>query len=391
MRNFPTKFVAHIAALLLGAAGVDTPRAEIAIPDPPAITARAYILQDFHSGRVLAEGSADETIEPASITKAMTVYIVFDAIEQGRLQLDETVKISEKAWRNPDIEGWTTGSRMFADVGSEVRVDDLLHGLIIQSGNDAAVALAERIAGSEEKFAELMNEYAERLGMADTSFRNSTGWPVEGHYSTARDIAILSRALIRDFPNFYSLFAEKHFTYNNISQSNRNSLLWKDPSVDGIKTGYTETAGYCVTASAQRRGMRLIVVVMGAEDTRARTRNSMDLLEYGFNYYETHKLYSAGKILRESRIWKGDDSMLELGLTQDLYVTIPRGEYLNLQPSMTVKKSVFAPVDTGQELGHVTVELHGETIQQQPLVALHEVSRGNLLRRMVDHVLYLVK
>jgi D-alanyl-D-alanine carboxypeptidase (penicillin-binding protein 5/6) len=391
MKICSVKTALIITAFFFCVAGADMPAAQVAIPDPPGITARAYILQDFYSGRVLAEGNADETIEPASITKVMTVYVAFDAIEQGRLKFDETVRISEKAWRNPDIEGWTLGSRMFAEVGSEVKVGDLLHGLVVQSGNDAAVALAEHIAGSEEKFAGLMNEYAERLGMTDTSFRNSTGWPTEGHYSTARDIAILSRALIRDFPNSYSLFAEKHFTYNNVSQSNRNSLLWKDPSVDGIKTGYTETAGYCITASARRRGMRLIVVVMGAEDTRTRTRNSIDLLEYGFNFHETHKLYSAGKVLRESRIWKGDDSILQLGLTQDLYVTIPRGEYLNLKPSMTVKKSIFAPVDARQELGQIMVDLHDETIQQQPLVALHEVSRGNLLRRMVDHVLYLVK
>jgi D-alanyl-D-alanine carboxypeptidase (penicillin-binding protein 5/6) len=386
MSNYPAKFAFILAAVFSCAAAAD-----IAIPDPPAVTARAYILQDYHSGRVLAEANPDEPLEPASVTKIMSVYVVFDALEQGRLKFDDTVKISEKAWRNPELPGWNLGSRMFAEVGSEVRVDDLLHGLIVQSGNDAAIALAERIGGSEEGFVELMNKHAERLGLADTSFRNSTGWPMEEHYSTARDLATLSRALIRDFPNFYALFAEKHFTYNNISQSNRNSLLWKDPTVDGIKTGYSESAGYCVAASAQRGGMRLIVVVMGAEDTHARTRNSMELLEYGFNYYESHKLFSAGKALRESRIWKGDDSVLELGPVEDVYVTIPRGEYMNLQPSLTVKKSIFAPVAERQELGQITVNLHDETVQQQPLVALHEVGRGNLIRRMIDHVLYLVK
>jgi serine-type D-Ala-D-Ala carboxypeptidase (penicillin-binding protein 5/6) len=364
---------------------------EIAIPDPPPVAARAYILQDFHSGVVLAEANADEALEPASLTKVMSVYIVFDAIEQGRLKFDDRVKISEKAWRNPDIRGWTRGSRMFAEVGSQVSVSDLLHGMIVQSGNDATVALAEHIAGSEEKFVEMMNEYAERLGLSSTSFRNSTGWPVEGHFSTARDIAILSRALIRDFPNFYSLFAEKHFTYNNISQANRNSLLWKDPTVDGIKTGYTESAGYCVTASALRGSMRLVAVVMGAPDTQTRTRNSLDLMDYGFNFYETHKLFSAGKALRESRVWKGGDSLLRLGPAHDLYVTIPRGEYQNLQPSMTVKKTIFAPVRERQEFGQIRIDLHGETIQELPLVALHEVERGSLLRRMIDHVLYLVK
>lgn len=386
MRNLSAKILFIGVALLSCQVS-----AQIAIPDPPSVTARAYILQDFHSGTVLAEANADEALEPASLTKVMSVYIVFDAVEQGRLKFDDQVKISEKAWRNPDVRGWTLGSRMFADVGSLVKVDDLLHGMIIQSGNDATVALAEHIAGSEEKFVDLMNEYAEKLGLAGTNFRNSTGWPVEGHFSTARDIAALSRALIRDFPNFYSLFAEKHFTYNNISQANRNSLLWKDPTVDGIKTGYTETAGYCVTASAQRGSMRLIVVVLGEEDPQARTRNSLDLLDYGFNFYETHKLFSAGKPLRESRIWKGNDSMLQLGPTRDLYVTIPRGEYMNLQPSLTVKKSIFAPVKKQQELGQITVELNGETIQELPLVALHSVERGNLVRRIIDHVLYLVK
>lgn len=387
MRNFPVNLVLVITVLFSCRAAAQ----EVAIPDPPPVTARSYILQDFHSGAVLAEANADEVLEPASLTKVMSVYIVFEAIEKGRLKFDDQVRISEKAWRNPDIRGWTLGSRMFAEVGSLVPVKDLLHGMIVQSGNDATVALAEHIAGSEEKFVELMNEYAERLGLSSTSFRNSTGWPAEGHLSTARDLAILSRAMISHFPNFYSLFAEKHFTYNNISQANRNSLLWKDPTVDGIKTGYTESAGYCVTASAQRGSMRLIVVVMGAEDTQTRTRNSLDLLDYGFNFYETHKLFSAGKPLRESRIWKGDDSMLRLGPAQDFYVTIPRGEYANLQPSLTVKKSIFAPVSEQQEFGQIKVDLNGETIQEQPLVALHDVERGNLLRRMIDHVLYLVK
>ncbi|HEY3486650.1 MAG TPA: D-alanyl-D-alanine carboxypeptidase family protein [Gammaproteobacteria bacterium] len=365
--------------------------AQAAISDVPAVTARSYILQDFHSGKVLAEGNADETIEPASVTKVMSVYVVFSAIKQGRLKLDDMVTISEKAWRNPEMMGWTESSRMFAEVGSKVKVDDLLRGVIVQSGNDATIALAERIAGSEEKFVDLMNQYAQLLGLNGTHFQNSTGWPSDQHYSTARDIATLSRALVRDFPEFYRLFSEKNFTYNNISQSNRNSLLWKDPSVDGIKTGYTESAGYCVTASAERDGMRLILVVMGAESSNLRARNSMELLNYGFSLYETHKLFGAGKVLRESRIWKGDDSRLELGLARDLYVTIPRGQYLNLQPTLKVKKSIFAPVEKGQELGRVEVKLSDETVQEQPLVALREVGRGNLIRRMIDHVLYLVK
>jgi D-alanyl-D-alanine carboxypeptidase (penicillin-binding protein 5/6) len=358
---------------------------------PPALAAQAYVLQDFHSGKILVEHNADEPIEPASLTKIMTAYVVFDALAQNKLALDDTAKISNKAWRNPDAPGWLEGSRMFAEVGSRVAVGDLLQGLVIQSGNDASVALAEHIAGSEEAFAELMNEYARRLGLTGTHFMNSTGWPVDGHQVTARDIATLSRALLRDFPDFYPMFGEKYFTYNSISQANRNTLLWKDPSIDGIKTGHTATAGYCVAASAERNGMRLIAVVLGTDGSNARAEHSMTLLNYGFRSYETHKLFAAGVVLREARIWKGEDNVVPLGLGHDFYVTIPHGEYKNLKSTMTVKKSIAAPAAKNQAFGDVLAELNGEVVQRQPLVALQEVGRGNIFQRMIDHLIYLLQ
>jgi D-alanyl-D-alanine carboxypeptidase (penicillin-binding protein 5/6) len=382
----------YLLIFLLAAHGLCAGRAVFAEPvAPPVLAAQAYVLQDFHSGKILAEHNADEPIEPASLTKIMTAYVVFDALAQRRLALDDTVKISDKAWRNPAAPGWMEGSRMFAEVGSQVSVGDLLQGLVIQSGNDASVALAERIAGSEQAFAELMNEYARRLGLTGTFYKNSTGWPVDGHQMTARDIATLSRALLRDFPDFYPMFGEKYFTYNSISQANRNTLLWKDPSIDGIKTGHTATAGYCVAASAERNGMRLIAVVLGADGSNQRAEHGMTLLNYGFRFYETHKLFVAGAVLREARIWKGEDNVVPLGLGHDFYVTIPRGEYQNLKSTMTVKKSIAAPAAKNQAFGDVLAELNGEVVQRQPLVALQEVGRGNIFQRMIDHLIYLLQ
>jgi D-alanyl-D-alanine carboxypeptidase (penicillin-binding protein 5/6) len=358
------------------------------VAPPPELGARAYILQDFHSGKILAEYNADEPVEPASLTKIMTAYVVFDSLAQGKISLDDTAVISNKAWRNPEAAGWMEGSRMFAEVGSRVPVGDLLQGLVIQSGNDASVALAEHLAGSEEKFVELMNEYARRLGLSGTLFKNSTGWSVDGHRMTARDLATLSRALLRDFPDYYPMFGEKYFTYNSISQANRNTLLWKDPSIDGIKTGHTTAAGYCVVASAERDGMRLIAVVLGADDSNKRADHSMALLNYGFRFYQTHKLFDAGVVLREARIWKGEDNIVPLGLTHDFYVTIPRGEYQNLKSAMTVQKSITAPAEKNRAYGEVQAELNGQVVQRQPLVVLREVGRGNIFQRMIDHLIY---
>lgn len=361
----------------------------VPVPAPPELAASAYILQDFYSGEIIAEKNADMRVEPASITKIMTAYVVFDAIRSGRLSLDDQALISEKAWRNPEFPGWSQGSRMFADVNTKVKIADLLRGLIIQSGNDASVALAEHIGGTEAAFVDIMNAYAERLGLENTHYRNSTGWPVEGHYTTARDIATLSRALIRDFPELYQLFSEKRFTYNNISQSNRNTLLWKDASVDGVKTGHTQSAGYCLVASAERDGMRLVGAVMGTADDDARIKYAQSLLNYGFSFFETDKLFAANDGLKDVRVWKGGAESVKVGLADDLYVTIPRGEYDNLKSTVNIKRSVFAPVEQHEEVGQLVVELNGETIREAPLITLDAVGRGNIVRRVIDHIVYM--
>lgn len=361
----------------------------VPVPAPPELAASAYILQDFYSGEIIAEKNADMRVEPASITKIMTAYVVFDAIRGGRLSLDDQALISEKAWRNPEFPGWSQGSRMFADVNTKVRIADLLRGLIIQSGNDASVALAEHIGGTEAAFVDIMNAYAEKLGLENTHYRNSTGWPVEGHYTSARDIATLSRALIHDFPELYQLFSEKRFTYNNISQSNRNTLLWKDASVDGVKTGHTQSAGYCLVASAERDGMRLVGAVMGTADDDARIKYAQSILNYGFSFFETDKLFAANDGLKDVRVWKGGAESVKVGLADDLYVTIPRGEYDNLKSTVNIKRSVFAPVEQHEAVGQLVVELNGETIREAPLITLDAVGRGNIVRRVIDHIVYM--
>lgn len=363
----------------------------VPVPAPPELAASAYILQDFHSGDVIAENNADMRIEPASITKIMTTYVVFDAIRSGKLSLDDKALISEKAWRNSEVTGWLQGSRMFADVNTKVGIADLLRGLIVQSGNDASVALAEHVGGTEAAFVDIMNAYVKKLGLTNTHYLNSTGWPVEGQYTTARDIAMLSRALIRDFPQLYEMYSEKRFTYNNISQSNRNTLLWKDDSVDGIKTGHTESAGYCLAASAERNGMRLLSVVMGAADNDARVKYTQSLLNYGFRFFETAKLFTANDSLNNARVWKGGIDSVGVGLAKDLYITIPRGEYDNLKSTMNIKRSIFAPVAQHEVLGQLVVELNGEIVREEPLIAFDAVERGNVLQRVIDHVVYMLQ
>ncbi|HEX7028740.1 MAG TPA: D-alanyl-D-alanine carboxypeptidase family protein [Gammaproteobacteria bacterium] len=363
----------------------------VPVPAPPEMAASAYILQDFHSGEIIAEENADMRIEPASITKIMTTYVVFDAIRNGRLSLDDKALISEKAWRNPEVPGWMQGSRMFAEVNTRVSIADLLRGLIIQSGNDASVALAEHVGGTEAAFVDIMNAYVEKLGLTNTHYLNSTGWPVEGHYTSARDVATLSRALIRDFPELYQMFSERRFTYNNISQSNRNTLLWKDDSVDGIKTGHTESAGYCLAASAERDGMRLLAVVMGTADNDARIKYSQSLLNYGFRFFETARLFAGNDSIKDVRVWKGGVESVQVGLAEDLYVTIPRGEYDNLKSTMNVRRDVFAPVEQHEVLGQLIVELNGEAIREVPLIAFGGVERGNIFQRIIDHVVYMLE
>jgi len=354
--------------------------ASMPIPKPPSSSAKAFIIQDFHSGRVIAAENVDKHYEPASITKLMTAYVVFNELQAGNINLSDMVTISEKAWRTP-------GSRMFVEVGKLVEVEDLVQGMIVQSGNDATVALAEYVAGSEETFAALMNRHAEDMGLTGSHFTNSTGLPDDNHFMTARDIARLTAALIRRFPEYYKWYSQKEFTFNDITQHNRNKLLWRDESVDGLKTGFTDSAGYCLVTSAQKEGMRLITVVLGTSSASARADSSQALLNYGFRFYETHKLYDAGTPLASSRVWKGNTDTVQLGLNQPLYVTIPRGRYDALDASMKVDNRILAPVGNGATLGSVQVRLDDEVVAEQPLVSLQEVPEGSFLQRITDEAL----
>ena len=349
------------------------------IPNPPALDATSYYLVDFDSGRVLAEKNPDDQVEPASITKLMTAYLVDKAIADGDVTLDEMVTISEKAWR-------MKGSKMFVEVGKQVSVSDLLKGLIIQSGNDASVALAEHIAGSESAFAGYMNHQAKLLGMDNTNYVNATGWPDENHYSSARDIAILTRTLIDKFPESYNYYKEREYTFNKIRQFNRNRLLWRDDSVDGVKTGHTEAAGFCLVASAQREEMRLISVVLGAGSDKARTQSSQSLLNYGFRYFETHKLYRSDEVLKTAEIWYGDQEQISLGVGKDIFITIPRGRYRDLDASMEIDAEISAPVERGQSLGQVNIKLDEEMILSESIVAMQAVNEGSLIDQAMDKI-----
>ena len=365
-----------LAGLLLATSGF---AADVPIPAPPQIGADSFQLIDFSSGRIIAEARADERVEPASLTKLMTAYAAFHALRQGQITLQDQAHVSEKAWR-------TDGSRMFIEVNTRVSVEDLLRGMIIQSGNDASVALAEHVAGSEEVFLGLMNRYAELLGMTGSSFMNTTGLPAEGHYVTARDVAILARAIISEFPEYYRWYSEREFTYNGIRQFNRNSLLWRDDSIDGVKTGYTDAAGYCLVASAERSGMRLISVVTGMASPEAREDASQALLDYGFRFYETHKLYSGGEEITTARVWKGTPPEASLGLTEDLYVTVPRGQYDALEAIMDLRSELMAPLSVGAQVGSVRITLDDVEISNMPLMALHEVPGASLWTRIKDEV-----
>lgn len=349
------------------------------VPAPPSVGGTSYILMDFASGQTLIEREPDMRVEPASITKIMTAYAVFKELRDDDIALDEEVVISENAWR-------TGGSRMFVEVGTRVTVEDLLEGVIVQSGNDASVALAEHVAGSEDAFAGLMNHYAAELGLEGTHFTNATGLPHEDHYTTARDVALLSRALIQEFPDYYTWFAEKEFTYNGIRQHNRNSLLWRDPAVDGLKTGHTESAGYCLAASAKRDGMRLISALMGANSEKKRADDTQALLNYGFRFFESHRLYEAGKPLKQFNVWKGEAEQVQAGIRRDIQVAIPRGSYENLEATMELASRIMAPVAEGQELGVLRVALDGEVLASAQLVALEAVPQGGWWTRLSDSV-----
>lgn len=372
-----------LLAAILSLASVAA-HASFPIPAPPALNAHSYILEDARSGHILVDQNADKHVEPASITKLMTAYVVFHALKAGTIHLDDQVLISKKAWQMP-------GSRMFIEVGHKVTVKKLLQGMIVQSGNDATVALAEHVAGSESSFVDLMNQYAKRLGMKESHFMDASGLPHPSHYMSAHDIAILARAIITEFPDEYHWFSEKDFTWNNIHQNNRNLLLWRDPSVDGLKTGHTESAGYCLVASAKRGDMRLISVVMGTPSEDARATYSESLLNYGFNFYEGHNLYTAGKELTTARVWKGEIDAVPVGLKSDLYVTIPRGSYKELSAKMALQATVMAPLTTDSKVGMVKVSLEGKLVAEEPLYPLQPVARGGIWRRMVDSIMLLFK
>jgi D-alanyl-D-alanine carboxypeptidase (penicillin-binding protein 5/6) len=354
--------------------------AQIPVPSAPELGARGYLLLDHNSGQTLASKNEHQRLEPASITKLMTAYASFRALRAGQINLDEEVLISEKAWR-------TAGSRMFIEVGTRVTIENLLQGMIVQSGNDASVALAEHLAGTEATFAQVMNQYAAELGMRDTQYQNATGLPAQDHFTSAADIARLAMAIIEEFPQYYGWYAQKEFTYNNITQRNRNALLWRDPSVDGMKTGMTDAAGYCLVSSARRDDMRLIAVVLGAKSSTARANDSQALLNYGFRFFETRLLYPAGDSITEARVWKGNLETMDLGLQTDLYVTIPRGSYSQLESTVELPSRLIAPLDRSTRLGSVKVQLDQQTVAEANLFALNSIDEGTLWQIAKDSIL----
>ncbi|WP_254449939.1 MULTISPECIES: D-alanyl-D-alanine carboxypeptidase family protein [unclassified Marinobacterium] len=343
------------------------------LPPPPQLAATAYVLMDASTGDIIAESGADGQFAPASLTKMMTSYIVEHEVSEGNISFNDLVPISVKAWK-------TEGSRMFVREGTQVRLEDLLRGVIIQSGNDASVALAEYVAGSEEAFADLMNQHAERLGLTNTHFKNATGLPAEGHYSSPRDLALIGRALIQDFPEQYAIYKEKYFTYNDIKQPNRNRLLWRDPTVDGIKTGHTEEAGYCLVSSAVRDDMRLISVVLGTTSDQARAQESQKLLAYGFRFFRNYPLYKAGQELNKPKVWKGMTDSVSLGLGGDLSLTIPRGSENQLAATLDLPEVIEAPLAAGEVVGHLLVTLEGEEVAREPLLALQSVEEAGFVK-----------
>jgi D-alanyl-D-alanine carboxypeptidase (penicillin-binding protein 5/6) len=374
--KIPVVLLGLLAPALL-AAQVVPPPAGMPTPAAPQLGASSYVLMDFNSGTVLVEHEADQRAEIASLTKLMTSYVVFRELADGSISLDDTVTISEHAWR-------TVGSRMFLEPDMQVTVEQLIMGLVVQSGNDASVALAEYLAGTESAFAGVMNHYAAQLAMANTHFVNATGLPDPEHYSTARDMALLSKALIRDFPDYYGWYSEKEYTFNNIRQHNRNNLLWRDPAVDGLKTGHTEAAGYCLAASAKREGMRLVSVVMGSSSEQARASESQSLLNYGFRFFETIQLYKAGQELAQGRVWKGEADQVALGLAEDLFITIPRGRYDDLDARIKMQPELRAPLATGVEVGRISVHLEDTVVASRGLVTLGEVAPAGFFGRAWD-------
>ena len=353
--------------------------AAVAVPNPPAMDARAWLLFDATSGQSIASRNADDRIEPASLTKLMTAYLTFQALKDKTLALNQAIRVSEHAWR-------ARGSRMFIEPRVPVTVEQLLHGLIVQSGNDACIALAEAISGTEAAFVERMNREAQRLGMKSTHFTNSSGLPNREHYSTANDLVLFTAALIRDHPGYYKLYSEREFTYNDITQQNRNRLLWLDPNVDGVKTGHTESAGYCLIASARRGMRRLVSIVVGAPSERVRARESQELLNFGFQSYDGVRLYQKGKAISALPVWKGSERELKAGVAEDLYVTVPKGSLGKLQAELVSVQPLVAPLVAGQRVGTLRVLQEGEPLAEYPVIALEDVAIAGIFRRAWDGV-----
>jgi D-alanyl-D-alanine carboxypeptidase (penicillin-binding protein 5/6) len=374
--RIPTALLALAAVAATAAARA----AEPPVPPPPQLEATAWVLMDQASGQVLAGHRAEEPIEPASITKLMTAYAVFQSLKDGKLKLDTAVPISERAWRSE-------GSRTFLDLGSQVPVEVLIQGMIVQSGNDATIALAEAVAGTEDTFAALMNQYAERLGMAQSHFQNSTGLPGDNHKMSAIDMAKLARAIIREFPEYYRWYSQREFTWNDIRQPNRNGLLERDPSVDGVKTGMTEAAGYCLVSSAKREGMRLVAVVAGTSSMKAREDASLALLNYGFGFFETRVLRKAGEELAVQRVYRARGGRAAVGIATDLVVTLPRGQAERAEFEVELAPRVFAPLSKSDRVGVLRARVGGKVIAEAPIQPLADVPRGNIFRRIWDTIL----
>jgi D-alanyl-D-alanine carboxypeptidase (penicillin-binding protein 5/6) len=353
--------------------------AAMPLPPAPEIAAKSYVLVDFHSGQTLLQRGGSERIEPASLTKLMTAYLTFSALRQGVLKPTQALPVSERAWR-------AEGSRMFIQPDMAVTVDELIRGMIVQSGNDACITLAEGIAGTEEEFVRRMNAEAQRLGMKNTHFMNATGLPHPQHYTTAYDLSLLARTIIRDFPEYYSLYSQREYKYNNITQANRNRLLWLDPTVDGMKTGHTESAGFCLIASARRESRRLISVVLGTSSENARASESQKLLNFGFQYYDTHRLYQQGQAVATLPVWKGGDNTVKAGAAHDLYISLPKGQYSRLKAALVSKQPLLAPLSAGQQIGTIRLTLDDKPYAEYALVALDGVSTANFLKRGWDGI-----
>lgn len=369
-----------ICLLLMGwalLASASPSLAQVAIPQPPPIDAKSYILVDFHSGQVIAEKDSHDRVEPASITKLMTSYVAFHELKRGNVSLNDEVLISERAWR-------TGGSRMFVEVNTRVNLEALLKGIIIQSGNDASVAVAEHIAGTEEAFAILMNEYAKALGMSDTFYVNATGLPDPAQLTSARDSATLAKAIISEFPEFYDWYSQREFTYADIRQHNRNRLLWRDPSVDGLKTGHTEAAGYCLVTSASRNDMRLISVVMGSSGEESRATSSQSLLNYGFRFFETYALYEREQTVASAQVWQGVVDEVWVTIDEAIFVTVPRGRFDDIENELALEGDLVAPIEAGQTVGALTVRLDDEILAERSVKTQSSVEAAGFFGRAQD-------